>query len=112
MRMYLKGLQRAALKSLRTMDTDDFDRRKAENNAVITSVFDGLMSGQYDYAYIREPDLMYLYTRSNRIVGVQRTTFWDRDGELVPLSDQQYPDMESWKRDGYPNRVWLNIGAV
>ena len=112
MRVYLRGLQRAALKSLRTMDTDDFDRREAENNATITSVFDGLMSGQYDYAYISGTDLVYLYTRSARITGVQKTTFWRRGDELTPLSDQQYPDAKSWERDGYPDRAWLNIGAV
>ena len=109
MRIYLKGTQRAAIKALRDGDCADFDRVMSENEAAIATVFDGLMDGRYDYAFIRKGANVSLYTRSARTDGVQRTAFWDRDGELVPLSDQQYRDAKSWIKDGYPDCVYMNV---
>ena len=109
MRVYLRGAYRAALKALRDDDCADIDRVTAENETAIRAVFDGLMDERYDYAFIRKGRLVHLYTRSARISGVQETTFMDEDGELVPLSDQQYRDAKSWIKDGYPEGCYINV---
>ena len=109
MRIYLKGTHRAALRMFRHGDHSDIDRITAENDAAIATVFDGLMDGRYEYAFIRDGENVHLYTKSARIDGVQRTTFWDRNGEWVPLSDQQYHNVKDWKRDGYPSRRYMNV---
>ena len=112
MRFYLKATCRAAIKALRDDDCEDFDRAVSENEAVIRSAFDGLMNGQYDYAFIRRNNAVTLYTRSAKTDGVQLTAFWDRDGELIPLSDGQYRDAESWISDGYPDGCYLNVSVA
>lgn len=109
MRVYLRGLTRAAIKSLRTGDCDEWERLSKENEAVISAVFNGLMSGKYDYAYTRKGESVCLYTRSAKSDGIQRTGYMVKGGEWIPLSDSQYDSAGSWIKDGYSDACYINV---
>ena len=109
MRVYLKGEYRAALKALRQGDCEELERILAENEAAITAIFDGLISGRYDYAFTRKGSIVYLYTRSVKAEGVQKTSFWYQDGELTAISDCQCRNAKSCIDDGYSACCYMNI---
>ena len=109
-RKYLKALSRAATMALRTFGEKNgefyetrYEKAKAHNKAVLQNIFNGLLDESISLAFIRTGKLgnsnLIVYTRSAKNVGtIQRTAIWERGGELIPISDQQYTTfMEMWR---------------
>ena len=83
MRYYVKGRRRAGLMLFRRGNDADYakvDRIDRHNLSVAESVYDAIMSGRIDYAYIRNGSRLLVYTRSLRGSFVQVSYFYD----LVP----------------------------
>lgn len=98
------------VKAFRAFDCDTMDKLHDSVDKVYMSLFERLMSGDIDgFYYEQHPESashnMYLYTRSVKTEGIQRSVIWRRNGKDIPLSDSQYQDFEDMKRDGYSNGV-------
>lgn len=104
--------------AFRAFDFDRIDILHGRVETVYKSLFERLTSGDIDgFYYKSEPRIngynMYLYTRSVKTDGIQRSVIWNRDGEDIPLSDSQYKDFEDLKRDGCSDGVvmyWFRLG--
>lgn len=70
--------------------------------------FSALESGKIDFFQYESGGNVYLYTRSARSgVLIQKTCFWKRDGELVPLSHININSFADMVADGLPDMVTL-----
>lgn len=70
--------------------------------------FSALESGRIDSFYYESGGNVYLYTRSaRRGVMIQKTCFWNRDGELVPLSHRNINSFADMVADGLEDMVTL-----
>ena len=73
-------------------------------------MFERLAAGDIDgFYYKSEPGLngynMYLYTRSVKSDGIQKSVIWNCNGEDIPLSDSQYRNFSDLKKDGCSDGV-------
>ena len=70
--------------------------------------FSALESGRIDSFYYESGGNLYLYTRSARSgVLIQKTCFWNRGGELIPLSHRNINSFADMVADGLPDMVTL-----
>lgn len=70
--------------------------------------FSALESGRIDFFQYESGGNVYLYTRSARAgVLIQKTCFWNRGGELVPLSHVNIHSFADMVADGLPDEVTL-----
>lgn len=70
--------------------------------------FSALESGRIDSFYYESGANVYLYTRSARAgVLIQKTCFWNRDGELIPLSHVNINSFADIVADGLKDMVTL-----
>lgn len=70
--------------------------------------FSALESGRINYFGYESGGNVYLYTRSARAgVLIQKTCFWNRGGELVPLSHRNINSFADMVADGLPDMVTL-----
>lgn len=71
---------------------------------VYARIYRGLVSEAVDVAYFRSGANLVIFSRSLREgVAVQRSVFWDRDGEYIALSHQDIrseKDMGEYAADG------------
>lgn len=70
--------------------------------------FSALESGRIDSFFYESCGNLYLYTRSARAnVLIQKTCFWNRDGELIPTSHHDINSFADMVADGLPDMVTL-----
>lgn len=70
--------------------------------------FSALESGRIDSFHYESGGNLYLFTRSARAnVLIQKTCFWNRGGELVPLSHVNINSFADMVADGLPDMVTL-----
>lgn len=70
--------------------------------------FSALESGKIDFFQYESGRNVYLYIRSARAgVLIQKTCFWNRGGELVPLSHVNMNSFADMVADGLPDEVTL-----
>lgn len=78
-------------------------------------MFDMLVSGKIDY-FRHGTKTIYIFTRSTRPgVAVQRSVFWDRSGDLVPVSHtdiNSFSDMSSGYNDFCYDNVVIDYGTA
>lgn len=89
MRLYLKAKRRAALMVLRRGTNADYDRVdaiEAHNRAILSRVYDGLLTGEITAARVRSPLHQDIYTRSLRGDFVQISHFGLIGGRWEALS--------------------------
>jgi hypothetical protein len=96
------------------------DRAEAEIKKTWAGLFEDLEAGRIDFFYYWQPagrgatgQNIIIYTRSIKTPGhVQRTTYWNRAGEYIALSDQQYSNVDdAGRRGGIKDRVVIFAGS-
>lgn len=107
-KFHLHQMDMLALNALKTGETAEYDTASKENDGIMENIFQNLMKGISDYAYIKTGWNLYLYTRSvKKINNIQKTCFWRNGNDLDPLSDRQYGCFHDLIRDGYPEGCWI-----
>jgi len=83
------------------------------HDAIYKSLFDDLQTGLIDWFYYCQGDLTVIFTRSIKEPGkIQRSTFWDRNGEMIALSDGQYTTAHDANKDQHtPDNVTICTGT-
>lgn len=93
------------VKAFRDLDYDTMRKLRESVESIYKDLFDRLMSGEIDgFYYDQNPGNAtyntYLYTRSVKTDGIQRTAIYHINDEEIPLSDSQYHDFEDMRKDG------------
>ncbi|MBP5717375.1 MAG: hypothetical protein J6X53_00140 [Abditibacteriota bacterium] len=79
MRLYMRGTRRAALASFKSEAGEArFENLLTENRETLQTVYDGLQSGDFSLAYMRDGDRLIVLHRTGR--GLQASHFWTRNG--------------------------------
>lgn len=85
-----------------------YDEAQKAIEADYLSFFSALVSGEIDFFQYESGANVYLYTRSARAgVLIQKTCFWNRGGELVPLSHVNIHSFADMVADGLEDMVTL-----
>ena len=95
MRYYIKSTKEAALMVFKRGLDEDYDALDAiedYNAEVLTGIYNAIMDGTADYAYIESDLHMDAYTRSLRGDFVQISHFGKIDGHWVALSHTDATD--------------------
>lgn len=102
----LQALALAAFKDDAAADL--YDAADAEFSGVYEKIFNALIAGEIDTAAEIHNDgaTWYAFTRSLYVPGaVQRSAFWNRGGDDLPLSHQTFKTFDDMRRDGLRDRV-------
>ena len=97
MRMYIKSGYRAALMLLRRGSEDDIKRIEAidaHHKAIASRVYNALMDGDADYAYINNGPRKIIYTRSLRGKFVQASYFCLINGDYEATMHSDITDIK------------------
>ena len=102
----LSSLAVALLRSDDPETEKQYDDAKQAQKNLFSCLFSGMTSGKIDCLFWRSGGNLYTLTRSAKHPdAIQRTCFWIRGGDLVPLSDQQYFTFDDFRRDYLPDGV-------
>lgn len=112
MRFYLHALHAASLAVFRHGDKEAWDRVDALEKAnlrVCEAVFEGLSSGLYSVAWVRDGTQLLVIHRSGR--GIQCSHFGEVNGKTVAFS---HKDIKSGTdiQDDVPPRHYINVWAA
>lgn len=105
------------IKAFKALDCHKLDLLHRSVEVVYKDLFQRLIDKDIDgFYYESEPGArsynMYIYTRSVKNDGVQRSVIWCKDGEYIPLSDSQFQVFEDLRTDGCADGViihWYNL---
>lgn len=105
------------IKAFKALDCHKLDLLHRSVEVVYKDLFQRLINKDIDgFYYESEPGTrsynMYIYTRSVKNDGVQRSVIWCKDGEYIPLSDCQFQVFEDLRTDGCADGViihWYNL---
>lgn len=85
-----------------------YDEAQKAIEADYLPFFSALVSGEIDYFQYETGKNCHLFTRSARTgVAVQMTIFWNRDGELLPLSHRNINSFADMVRKGIADNVTI-----
>ena len=85
----LRNQHTERLEAFKRVDCDALDRLDAELKGFWNSLVKQLLSGEID-GFCYEKGNTYIFTRSIKEPGkIQKSCFWNRNGEMIPLSDVQ-----------------------
>lgn len=74
------------------------------------TAFNALVCGSADAFQYWNGSNLYIMARSLHNVGkYQLSCFWDRSGEMIPLSDCQFANFEDWKREHLPDGITIEL---
>lgn len=98
------------MQAFQALDFDKMDALQDNVDSIYKDLFEHLAAGDIDgFYYKSEPGLngynMYLYTRSVKSDGIQKSVIWNCNGEDIPLSDSQYRNFSDLKKDGCSDGV-------
>lgn len=108
------------MQAFRALDYDKMDMLHDNVKAVYKDLFERLIAGDIDgFYYESKPGVnghnMYIYTRSVKSDGVQKSVIWNCNGEDIPLSDRQYRNFSDLENDGCSDGVvlhWYKLDEV
>ena len=107
MRKYLKATYRAALRCFQHDDFTAAETADKHNTAVLSEIFNGIISGSVSYAYIRKDSRLYVLTKSLYYAdNVQMTLF----REDIPQYHADCANVEKLYR-ALPCGNYINICA-
>ena len=110
------NLSELAVDALRGVPGADaaFDNMARWQKGFFSRLYKKLVSGAVDcISWDNGRGNVYCLTRSVKVPGsVQRTCFWSRDGELIPLSDQTYSSFDDMRRDYLPDGVTIRTEVL
>lgn len=85
-----------------------YDEAQKAIEADYKPFFSALVSGEIDFFQYETGRNCHLFTRSTRAgVAVQMTIFWNRDGELIPLSHRNINTFSDMVREGIADNVTI-----
>lgn len=85
----LRNQHTERLEAFKRVDCDALDRLDAELKGFWNPLVKQLLSGEID-GFCYEKGNTYIFTRSIKEPGkIQKSCFWNRNGEMIPLSDVQ-----------------------
>lgn len=85
-----------------------YDKAQKAIEADYLSFFSALVSEEIDFFQYETGTSCHLFTRSARTgVAVQMTIFWNRDGELLPLSHRNINTFADILREGLADNVTI-----
>lgn len=87
MKYYLKRIQRAAIKALRTGDDTEAEAIEQHNNDILLTLYNKLLSGEISTFYQKTGGHLIIAHRSTRPgVLIQVSHNWIINGQIVPCS--------------------------
>lgn len=110
MREYIRSPHRATLMLFKRGNNTDYarvDAIDAHNKAIATRIYNAIMDGSINYAYIRDGKRLLVYTRSLRGSFVQVSYFCDINGnmEAIMHTDATTPNKMELLHGKYINIV-------
>jgi hypothetical protein len=108
----IPSIHKGVIEALKTQDYDKMDELHHAVSTVYNDLYERLISGKIDgFYYDTTPGHKgynrYVYTRSAKSDGVQRSCIWMVDGDSIALSDSQYQSWEDLEYDGCQDGVTM-----
>ena len=104
--LFIRNQHKERLEAFKRVDCDALDRLDAELKGFWNPIINQLLSGEID-GFSYEKGNTYIFTRSIKEPGkIQKSCFWNRNGEMIALSDIQ---LAGFSHAEFPDGVHVEV---